>query len=123
MRIGLITPGFSASEADWCIPALLNLVRTLARQHEVHVFALRYPYCRHTYSVYWAQVHACGGAVAAGFRRLPLIGRALARIVSQHRRQPFDLLHGLWADEPGFLAVTAGHWLKGPTVVSLLGGE
>ena len=123
MRIGLITPGFSASETDWCIPALLNLVRVLARQHDVHVFTLRYPYRRHSYSVYGAKVHALGGAVAAGFRRLPLIGWALASIVSQHRRRPFDLLHGLWADEPGFLAVIAGYWLKGPTVVSLLGGE
>lgn len=123
MRIGLITPGFSASETDWCIPALLNLVRALARQHEVHVFTLRYPYRQRSYSVYGARVHAFGGAVVAGFGRVPLIGRALARIVSQHRRQPFDLLHGLWADEPGFLAVTASHWLKGPTVVSLLGGE
>jgi glycosyltransferase involved in cell wall biosynthesis len=32
-------------------------------------------------------------------------------------------MHGLWADEPGFVAVTAGRLLGVPAVVSLLGGE
>ncbi len=38
-------------------------------------------------------------------------------------RRTFDVLHGLWADEPGFLAVSAGRLLGVPAVVSLLGGE
>ena len=35
MRIGLIVPGFSADESDWCIPALLNFVRALAEREEL----------------------------------------------------------------------------------------
>lgn len=123
MRIGLITPGFSGGKHDWCIPVLLNLVRDLARHHEVRVFTLRYPYRRDTYQVYGATVHAFGGALTAGSGRLPLLARALASIVRQHRRRPFDVLHGMWTDEPGFLAVTAGRLLRVPAVVSLLGGE
>lgn len=123
MRIALLTPGFSADESDWCIPALLDLVRVLTRERDVHVFTLRYPYRRAVYPVYGATVHALGGATAGGLRRLPLLARALAAIARQHRRAPFDVLHGLWADEPGFLAVLAGRLLGAPTVVSLLGGE
>jgi glycosyltransferase involved in cell wall biosynthesis len=123
MRIGLITPGFSASEEDWCIPALLDLVRELARDNEVHVFTLRYPHCRGSYSVYGATVHAFGGALVGGAGRAPLLGRALAGISGLARRRSFDVLHGLWADEPGFLAVAAGRLLGTPAVVSLLGGE
>ncbi|HSN77378.1 MAG TPA: glycosyltransferase [Anaerolineae bacterium] len=123
MRIALLTPGFSADESDWCIPALLDLVRELAREHDVHVFTLRYPHRSVVYQVYGATVHALGGATAGGLRRLPLLARALATIGRQHRRAPFDVLHGLWADEPGFLAVTSGRLLGAPSVVSLLGGE
>ncbi|MGD8753814.1 MAG: glycosyltransferase family 4 protein [Anaerolineales bacterium] len=123
MRIALITPGFSADERDWCIPVLLNLVRELAREHEVHVFTLRYPHCRGTYQVHRVAVHAFSGAAAAGLDRLPLMARALASVVRQHRRGPFDVLHGLWADEPGFLAVLGGRLLGPPSAVSLLGGE
>ena len=32
MKIGLVVPGFSANEQDWCIPALLDYVRALAAQ-------------------------------------------------------------------------------------------
>ncbi|MEZ4768392.1 MAG: hypothetical protein R2844_08195 [Caldilineales bacterium] len=41
-----------------------------------------------------------------------------------HGGQPFDLLHGLWADEPGFTAAAAaGRLLHRPAAVSILGGE
>ena len=123
MRIGLITPGFSADESDWCIPALLDLVRELSARHDLHVLTLRYPHQRRTYQVYGATVHALGGATAGGLHRLPLLARGLAAIRQAHHQAPFDVLHGLWADEPGFLAVSAGRLLGVPAVVSLLGGE
>ncbi len=123
MRIGLITPGFSADERDWCIPWLLNLARSLAQQHDVRVFSLRYPHRRSSYTVHGAKVYAFGGASAGGLRRLPLLMQVRAAILRQHRQQTFDVFHGLWADEPGFLAVTTAHRLGLPAVVSLLGGE
>ncbi|HEX9923379.1 MAG TPA: glycosyltransferase [Anaerolineae bacterium] len=116
-------PGFSADEEDWCIPVLLNLVRELARRHEVHIFTLRYPPHSGTYEVYGATVHAFGGGTTAGFQRLPLLGWALITILGQAHRHSFDILHGFWADEPGFLAVTAGRLGRIPAMVSLSGGE
>lgn len=123
MKIGLVLPGFSASEADWCIPAQLNLVRCLSSQAEVHVFPLRYPPHRRPYTVYDAMVYPQGGAGARGMGRIPLLQRAVAAVVEDHRRRRFDVLHGMWADEPGFVAVAAGRLLGVPAVISLLGGE
>ena len=123
MRIGLITPGFSADESDWCIPALLDLVRELSSRHHLRVLTLRYPHQQRTYQVYGATVQSLGGAGAGGRHRLPLLMRAMAALRRAHRQTPFDVLHGLWADEPGFLAVSAGRLLGVPAAVSLLGGE
>ncbi len=123
MRVGLITPGFSASEDDWCIPALLDLVRKLAAENDVTVFSLRYPHRRERYGVYGAEVQPFGGAQCRGLARLPLLVRALVRILRENRRKSFDLLHALWAHEPGFVATLAGRLTGTPVLVSVLGGE
>jgi glycosyltransferase involved in cell wall biosynthesis len=123
LRLGLIVPGFSADQTDWCIPAVRDLVRELAGRHDVHVFALRYPHRVSRYQVDGATVQSFGGALARRGARVRLLARALAGIMAEHRRQPFDVLHGLWADEPGVLAVAAGARLGVPPVVSLMGGE
>lgn len=123
MKIGLIVPGFSANESDWCIPALLDLVRVLESRADIHVFPLRYPATRHPYEVYRARVHPQGGGTAGGARRGALLARTVAAIAAEHRRAPFDLLHAFWADEPGLVATAAGSLLHVPTIVSLAGGE
>lgn len=123
LRIGLVVPGFSENERDWCIPALLNLVRRLAAEHDVAVYTLRYPYREARYEVYGARVQAFGAATARGWQRLPLLWRAIAAIARDDARQPFSILHGLWADEAGFVAAAAGRRSATPVLVSLMGGE
>lgn len=123
LHLALITPGFSASEEDWCIPVLRSLVQGLALEVDVEVFALRYPHRRGSYRAFGAQVHAIGGAACRGLRRVPMAARALAALGSAARQRPFDVVHGLWAHEPGYLAVVAGRRLGMPAVVSVLGGE
>ena len=122
-RIGIVTPGFSASEADWCIPAVLDLVRSLAREDDVRVFPLRYPHTRTPYTVFGARVSPLGAAQRRGLWRVPLYLRALSALSAEAVARPFDVLHALWADEPGALAVLAGRRLDVPVVVSILGGE
>lgn len=122
-KIGWIVPGFSADESDWCIPALLDTARVLSETHELHIFTLRYPPEPRRYSVYGAQVHAFGGGTTARMGRVGLMARALRAINAEHRREHFMALHGIWADEPGCVAVAAGRLLRVPTVVSLMGGE
>ena len=123
MRLALLTPGFSASEDDWCIPAHLDLVRVLAARHDVTVFTLRYPHHRRPYDVHGACVVPFGGAQVRGLRRLPLYLRALREVVRRSRCRRFDVIHALWAHEPGFLATLAGRLTGTPSVVSILGGE
>lgn len=123
MRIGLIVPGFSASEDDWCIPALLNSVRKLAENHDVHVFTLRYPHHTQTYQVYGATVHPFNGQQKRGWTRLRLILQCSRAIQREHKQKPFDVLHALWVEEPSLIASLVGRWLNIPLVTSLMGGE
>ncbi|MGE5236424.1 MAG: glycosyltransferase family 4 protein [Acidobacteriota bacterium] len=123
MRVVLITPGFAADEADWCIPAVTTLVRGLAARHEVRVFALRYPFRSESYQIAGARVRAFGGAHSGGIGRLVLLRRAYRHLVTALEQEPCDVVHGLWADEPGRLAVAVARCLGTPAVVSLLGGE
>lgn len=122
-HIGIVTPGFSANDDDWCIPALLNLVRRLTVQHDVTIYTLRYPHAARTYQVSGARVRSFGGAMAGGARRLPLLWRAVKAIMADTKRKPFSLLHGFWADEAGFVAGVASRGCGVPCLVSLMGGE
>lgn len=123
MRVGMIVPGFSANEQDWCIPALRHLVRRLASINDVRVFALRYPSPATRYALFGAEVTALGGGDARGRGSAGLWRRTATTLAAEHRRRPFDVLHAFWAGEPGFLAALAGRLLGVPSVVSLAGGE
>ena len=123
MRVGLIVPGFSADQTDWCIPALRDLARGLSAADDVAVVSVRYPYRSDTYRVDGVPVLALGGARRRGAAVLPLWRQALSRLRDMHRRQAFDVLHAFWATESGLLAAVAGRVLKVPVLVSLAGGE
>jgi len=123
MKLCLVTPGFSASEDDWCIPALHHLVRRLAADHEVTVIALRHPPRRDEYRFFGARVLPFAAGTRTGVWRAVVLLRALAAVGREHRRSPFDVIHGLWADEAGFVAATAGRRLGIRSVVSVMGGE
>jgi glycosyltransferase involved in cell wall biosynthesis len=122
MRIAIIIPGFSAHADDWAIPALLNLARALAQQHEIHLFSQRYP-AKGVYRFDGLTHHAVGGGQAFGLASARIWLHSAQAIIQQHRQTPFDVLHGFWADEAGFSAALAGLKLKRPVVVSLGGGE
>jgi glycosyltransferase involved in cell wall biosynthesis len=125
-----VVPGFQADAADWCIPALTNLVRVLAARPEVdlHVYTLRYPHRRDTYRLHSATIPAFGGA-PFGQRRVwgASLGRLWmefgAALQQAHHRAPFAMIHGFWATESGALAAAAGRRLGVPTLVHLAGGE
>lgn len=123
MNVGLILPGFSANEHDWCIPAFLDFVRTLAARHHVRVLTLRYPHMRAEYEVYQARVTALDGRDKHGLAGITLRAQALNWVRREHRARPFDVLHAFFADEAGLLAALAGKMLGVPAVVSLAGGE
>lgn len=124
LRIGIVVPGFSASERDWCVPALLDLVRVLSAHVDLRVLALRYPPGPCTYSVHGVEVRALGAEQARGpWARALLFVRALRALQRAQRQRPFDIVHALWAHEPGALGALAGASTGTPVVVSVLGGE
>jgi glycosyltransferase involved in cell wall biosynthesis len=123
MKIALIVPGFSADEDDWCIPALRNLVATLARTDEIVVLALRYPYRAARYTAFGARIIALGGAQARGLTSAAIWRKAVTALHAEHRRRPIDALHAFWATEAGAIAAVAGRLLRIGSIVSLAGGE
>ncbi|HXV61755.1 MAG TPA: glycosyltransferase [Vicinamibacteria bacterium] len=123
MNLGIVLPGFAASDEDWCIPAITNLVRSLSERHDVRVVALRYPHRREPYRAHGARVFPVAGAQSKGLSRALLLSRAGRIILSQHLRRSFDVIHAFWADEPGYLAIQAARWLRRPAIVTIAGGE
>jgi glycosyltransferase involved in cell wall biosynthesis len=117
LKVVWIVPGFSSDEHDWCIPALLDLARVMAQRCELHIVALRYPYRRDRYEVYGATVHSIGGGNGRPWRT-PSIWRAARNVIDQ---LDFDVLHGWWLYEPGFIAARLRQHT--PIVISLVGGE
>lgn len=123
MNIGILIPGFSRDEDEWSIPIQQHLVRWLSALDDVRVIALRYPHHSRPYRIYDAQVYPLGAGQVHGVRRLVLWLTALRRVRALHRERPFDVLHAMWADETGLLAVWAGRRLNVPSLVSIVGGE
>ncbi len=117
MKVAWIVPGFSRDEQDWCIPALLDLARAMAKQCELHIVALRYPFRRDVYRIGEATVHSIGGGNRGG-RFTPPIWLRAAKVLNQ---LDFEVVHAFWAYEPGILA--AGCSGRAPVVISLAGGE
>jgi glycosyltransferase involved in cell wall biosynthesis len=110
MKVAIVTPGFSAHEGDWCIPALRHYVSALARGADVHVFALRWPEQAGTYSVCGATVHALNGYKRMGRHALGLWQRAVLALADEHRRAPLDVIHAFWVR---FILSLAGGELMG----------
>ena len=53
--------------------------------------------------------------------RRPVRATALAQVLAEHRRAPFDVLHGVWAG-CGTVAGAAGRLLRRPVLLHLPGG-
>lgn len=111
----LLPGGVDRSRTHRVIPCNLWLMERVARQHDLHVFALRQEARPSRYELLGAQVHNIG----ARPRRL----RALAAVVREHHRAPFDVLHALWAAPPGLVAAVAGRLLGRPVLLHLIGGD
>ena len=116
MKVGLVVPGgVDRSGTERVIPALLGLIRRLARRHELHVFSLFQEDAPGDWDLLGARVHNIGRGRTAW--------RGLREIRREHRRAPFDVLHAIWASPTGTLAAVAGRLLRRPVIVHLFGGE
>lgn len=124
MNIGILIPGFGAGADDWALPVYQNLARELAKSHHVRVIALRYPHMRTPYTYHSVEVYPLGhGAWTRGLRRLRLWWDTAQCVKKLHQETPFDVLHGIWADETGALSGWIGKHLNIPSAVTVAGGE
>jgi glycosyltransferase involved in cell wall biosynthesis len=115
MKIAMLVPGgVDRSGTHRVIPCLLWLIERLARQVELHVFALRQEPARSSWTLLGARVHQVGGPV-------PVIG-AVTAVATEHRRAPFDALHAVWAT-PGAPGAVLARALGRPLLLHLTGGD
>jgi glycosyltransferase involved in cell wall biosynthesis len=119
LRVGLIVPSLGVGGAVET-PAVSALVAALDSFANVTVFALQYPAEAGRGLVDGVPVWAMGGQA---LRTRALIRRTLRAIRATHQRAAFDVLHGLWLFEPGFIAALAGSLLRVPSLASIGGVE
>lgn len=116
MKLALVVPGgVDRSGQTRVIPALLALIERLARHHEVHVYAMRQEPARGQWPLRGATVYNMGG-------RWPAL-RALAAIVAEHRRAPFDRVQAVFGGRSGLSAMLAARWIRRPGLLHMAGGE
>jgi glycosyltransferase involved in cell wall biosynthesis len=116
VRVAIVVPeGVDRSGEYRSIPALIWLIERLAAEHEIDVFTLFQERTPSEFSVAGAAVHNIGWRQ---YRK-----RALAVILGEHRRRPFDVVHAFWATPSGLLAVVFGRLVARPVVLHLAGGE
>lgn len=114
--VALVVPGgVDRSGERRVIPALLWLIERLAREHELHIFALYQDDEPSQYPLLGATVHSMG--------RRWTRARAFGTIATEHWRRPFALFHAVWATPPGVIAAVAGGVLGRPVLLHLAGGE
>jgi glycosyltransferase involved in cell wall biosynthesis len=115
MKVAMVVPGgVDRGGTERVIPFLLAMIERVAAEHELHVFALTQEPAPATWPLLGAAVHNAG-------TRHPSL-RALRDVLAEHRRAPFDLLHGVWA-RPGLVAGAAGRLLGRPVLLHLVGGD
>jgi glycosyltransferase involved in cell wall biosynthesis len=117
----VVTGGLHASGREQVVPSWLALFSRLARRHDVHAFALRHLPAPQSYPLHGYTVHDLGRPSAPfGLTRLAQ-EQALHREISV--TGPFDLVHGLWGDAAGQLAVRMGRAFGIPSIVTFDSGE
>jgi glycosyltransferase involved in cell wall biosynthesis len=115
MKIALVVPGGVDRSGEYrVIPALLALIRRLADNHSVHVFALHQEPEPATWELMGARIHNIG-------RRVRL--QTLRAIGAEHRVSPFQVIHSIWSGSGGLIAVAAGRMLRVPSLIHATGGE
>lgn len=114
MKVALVVPGgVDRTGTERVIPCLLAAIERIARAHELHVFAFSQEPRPARWRLRGAHVHNAG--------RRPVRATALGQLLAEHRRAPFDVLHGVWAS-CGTVAGVAGRMLRRPVLLHLPGG-
>jgi len=116
VKIAMLVPGgVDRSGEVRVIPAFVALIERLARDHELHVFALHQEARPATWMLRGARVHNAGFEATAW--------HTLRALLAEHRRGRFDVIQSLFSGKPGALAWAAAKLLRLPLAVHVTGGE
>jgi glycosyltransferase involved in cell wall biosynthesis len=116
MKLALVVPGGVDRSGEYrVIPALLALLMRLAREDEVHVFALAQEPVAGSWNLVGARVHNIGAG--------SVVARAIAAIRRESRNGRFDVVQSIWSGASGLVAVAAARALRIPSAVHVTGGE
>ncbi len=121
MRIVLVVPGgVDPPGAPRIIPFIHGLVADLSARHDVLVIAVGHDTTAATWPLFGAEVIN----VPVGRHRKADIARVVRSVshLAGAGGRP-DVIHGLWANLPGFAAAMAARRHRRPGVVSVCGGE
>ena len=122
MKIAIVvTGGLHPGGREQVVPSLLALLSELAKQHELHAFALRHLPTPQSYRLNGFVVHDLGRPAAPLGLTPWAQARALRRAIAQHG--PFDIIHGFWADPAGALAARLGREFGVPSIATFDSGE
>lgn len=117
----IVTGGLHPSGREQVVPSWLTLFSELATTHEVHAFVLRHLPEARSYTLLGFHVHDLGRPSAPlGLSRWAQ-ERALAAAMAARGR--FDIIHGIWGDPAGQLAVRMGKRFSRPALVTFDSGE
>jgi glycosyltransferase involved in cell wall biosynthesis len=125
-RLGvvLVIPGFPTDPLEPGLPAITDMVERLADVVRMTVVALHHPPTRNPYWSCGARVVPLAMASGTGLAgRARVLARGVAETVRQQRGAHADVVHALWADEPGSVAVAAAPLVRARALVSVMGGE
>jgi len=117
MKIAFVLPGGVDRSGDKrVIPCLLWLIeRLVAAGDELHIFALNQEPRPARWPLLGAIVHNAG----ARPRQL----RAFSDLLAEHRKAPFDVVHGFWATGPGVVSAAFAKLAGLPAVLTVPGSE
>lgn len=121
MRIVLVVPGgVDPPGSPRVIPFIHGLVADLSSRHDLLVIAAGHDTVAGSWPLFGAEVIN----VPVGRHSKADIARVVRAVssIAGTGGQP-DVIHGLWANLPGFAASIAAHRHRRPSVVSVCGGE
>lgn len=116
MRIAWVVPGgVDRTGVERVIPMMLDLMRRLSVDHELHVFALRQEPEPDSWPLLGCTVHNLGGAE-------PTLWRSrFESLATTHG--PYDVVHGMWLGDCADLSLRLQRRDGTPALLSVLGGE
>jgi glycosyltransferase involved in cell wall biosynthesis len=116
MRIALVVPGGVDRSGEYrVIPVLLALISRLARENDLHVYALNQEREQSEWPLDGAMIHNIGPVRSRV--------RAIRAICNAHRESRFDVIQAIWSGACGMVAVAAARLLGIPSAVHIAGGE